>query len=349
MPINLSYPLGVESDPQQGHYIMFMINENTQGTVSRGAPAAIRRGRGHKSAPVGFQDKKFINEHLNIGSGENTETFMSAPPAGGLHLDRPGTTRMAQAITLYMPPSVKVSYKSNYANPTISGRAGLAKTIGGGIIDTMSAGGDFSSIEAWQKAGEAFSKSISSITESGTLLAADAAIATASIAAPGAVALAQISAGEILGSKMEVMFEGVGRRSFSFSFKFIPKSEQESQMVHKIVQTFKEHMLPEYRTFINLGEHLGGTYKIGSGRVLKIPNTFDIFYFFHNNENPFLNRISTCYLKSMDVDYGGDKYVTYEPTTLKKGQVGPPPQRTAISLAFTEIETITRERAKDGF
>ena len=56
----------------------------------------------------------------------------------------------------------------------------------------------------------------------------------------------------------------------------------------------------------------------------------------------------------MDIDYGGDKYVTYEPTTLggegmAKGQEGPPPQKTAISLAFTEIETITRERAKQGF
>jgi len=349
MPINLSYPLNVEGDDQQGHYIMFIINEVTQGKVDVGADGPNPAELTIDTSLTGFQGKKFIDEHLNKGAGKSNETFRRAAKGSGLHMDRPGTTRMTQAITLYMPPSVKVSYKSNYANPTISGRAGLAKTIGGGLIDSMSEGGDFSSIEAWQKAGEAFSKSISSITESGTLLAADAAIATASIAAPGAVALAQISAGEILGSKMEVMFEGVGRRSFSFSFNFIPKSEQESQMVHKIVQTFKEHMLPEYRTFINLGEHLGGTYKIGSGRVLKIPNTFDIFYFFHNNENPFLNRISTCYLTSLDIDYGGDKYVTYEPTKLNDGQEGPPPQRTAISLAFTEIETITRERAKDGF
>ena len=77
-------------------------------------------------------------------------------------------------------------------------------------------------------------------------------------------------------------------------------------------------------------------------------DTFDISYFYHDNENPFLNRISTCYLTSMDVDYGGEKYVTYEPTTLN-GQSGPPPQRTNISLAFTEIETITRERAEQGF
>ena len=104
-------------------------------------------------------------------------------------------------------------------------------------------------------------------------------------------------------------------------------------------------MLPEYLSSITLFKE---EHKLGQGRILKIPDTFDIFYFFHNNENPFLNRISTCYLTSLDIDYGGEKYVTYEPIELD-GQEGPPPQRTNITLAFTEIETITRERAKQGF
>jgi len=165
--------------------------------------------------------------------------------------------------------------------------------------------------------------------------------------APGAAALAQISTGAILGSKMEVLFTDVGRRNFSFAFNFIPKSEQEARMVYDIIQTFKEHMLPEYLMSIDFGKMIGKV-NLGQGRILKIPDTFDIMYFFHNNENPFLNRISTCYLTSMDVDYGGEKYVTYEPTSLGNRE-GPPPQRTSISLAFTEIETITRERAEQGF
>ena len=176
---------------------------------------------------------------------------------------------------------------------------------------------------------------------------ADKAMKIADTFAPGAATLAQLSAGAILGSKMEVMFTDVGRRNFSFSFNFIPKSEKESIMVYKIVQTFKEHMLPEYLTGFPSGVK-GLSFAIGPGRVLSIPDTFDIFYFYRNDENPFLNRISTCYLNSMDIDYGGEKYVTYEPTTLN-GQYAPPPQRTNITLSFTEIETITRERAKQGF
>jgi hypothetical protein len=249
---------------------------------------------------------------------------------------------MLQAITLYMPPSVKVSYKSNYKDEEIGFVASGAAASASSAIDAFkSAGGG---MEGAKAAGIAGGKAAA---EGAAAALADKAMKLVDTFAPGASALAQISAGAILGSKMELLFSGVGRRDFSFTFNFIPKSEQEARTVYDIVQTFKEHMLPEYLAEMNLGKKLG-KFKFGQGRILKIPDTFDIMYFFHNNENPFLNRISTCYLTSMDVDYGGDKYVTYEPTKLGNRE-GPPPQRTSITLAFSEIETITRERAKQGF
>ena len=340
MPINLSYPLDVEGDSQQGHYIMFTINETRPGKVIKGSPGHPVHGGG--TAPptadldgrTGLTGKKFINTHLNEGSSKSTETMRSAPATAGL-ATRPGSTRMAQAITLYMPPSVKVSYKSNYKDDEIGALAQSVSTTGAALIEGLSSGILEGAADAALGGAAAF--------------AADKAVRMANTAAPGAQTLAQISAGVILGSKMEVMFTDVGRRSFSFSFNFIPKSEQESRMVYKIVQAFKEHMLPKYQTSVNIP--MIGNVPFQAGRLLTIPDTFDIFYFFHDNENPFLNRISTCYLTSMDIDYGGEKYVTYEPTTLEEGggQKGPPPQRTNISLAFTEIETITRERAELGF
>ena len=356
MPQNLSYPLDVEDDDQQGHYIMFMINETTSGKVATGGSGAgATGGMGDFAADVvvaGFQGKKFIDSNLNAGAGQAQQaTFQGAVKGSGLWMKRPGTTRMSQAITLYMPPSVKVSYKSNYKNDEIGALAQGIATTGASLIEGLSAGLDLESIVKGG-AGKTALAGAAAFT-------ADKAVRMANTAAPGAQTLAQISAGSILGSKMEVMFTDVGRRNFSFAFNFIPKSEQEARMVYDIVQTFKEHMLPEYMTEFTIpaqggrpgsgGGQAASSISLGQGRVLKIPNTFDIFYFFHNNENPFLNRISTCYLTSLDIDYGGDKYVTYEPTKLNDGQVGPPPQRTNISLAFTEIETITRERAKQGF
>ena len=328
--MNLSYPLNVEGDEQQGHYIMFMINETTPGKVATKGAAGVHPSK--LEATDSFQGKKFIDSNVNKGAGKSQSTMSGAPSKSGLWMTRPGTSRMAKAITLYMPPSVKVSYKSNYKDDEISARASAIGNSIGGIIDAMS--GKASGIDALKTAAEG-----------GVAVAAFAAKASADTFAPGASTLAQLSAGSILGSKMELMFTDVGRRNFSFTFNFIPKSEQEARMVYNIVQTFKQHMLPEYLTEFKA---LETSIPLGQGRVMKIPDTFDIMYFYHNNENPFLNRISTCYLSSMDVDYGGDKYVTYEPTILGD-QSGPPPQRTSITLSFSEIETITRERAKQGF
>jgi hypothetical protein len=42
----------------------------------------------------------------------------------------------------------------------------------------------------------------------------------------------------------------------------------------------------------------------------------------------------------MDVTYGGDKFVAY---------AGGRPQSTKISLSFSEMEIITKERVKGGY
>ena len=343
MPHNLSYPLDVEGDDQQGHYIMFMINESTPGKVKPGtSPSATNSGMGFNSVPPEqhldtlAEQAQNTNLHHNQGAGQtNQEVWRSQPKGTGLWMSRPSTTRMAQAITLYMPPSVKVGYKSNYKDDEISARASGIGDVAGKLGAAMAGGAiDWEGLAT--SAGEGVG-----------VIAAFAAKAAADTFAPGASTLAQLSAGSILGSKLELMFTDVGRRSFSFQFNFIPKSEPESRRVYDIVQTFKEHMLPEYLTSFTVG---GRNIPLGQGRVLKIPDTFDISYFFHDNENPFLNKISTCYLSSLDIDYGGDKYVTYEPTVLNdRPGSGPPPQRTSITLAFTEIEIITRERAAQGF
>ena len=44
--------------------------------------------------------------------------------------------------------------------------------------------------------------------------------------APGATALLALEKGAIRTPRMELMFEGIGRREFSFEFTFIPKDEE---------------------------------------------------------------------------------------------------------------------------
>ena len=57
-------------------------------------------------------------------------------------------------------------------------------------------------------------------------------------------------------------------------------------------------------------------------------------------ENEHLNKISTCVLESVDVAYGGDRYIAYEDGV---------PQVTTLSLKFKEMEIITKSRIEEGF
>ena len=55
--------------------------------------------------------------------------------------------------------------------------------------------------------------------------------------ASGAKTLFELNRGTVVTPRMELMFEGVGRRNFSFTFDFIPKSKEEAKTVNDIVFT----------------------------------------------------------------------------------------------------------------
>jgi len=82
----------------------------------------------------------------------------------------------------------------------------------------------------------------------------------------------------------------------------------------------------------------------GSANRLKMPNTFDIQYMYNGADNQYLHKISTCVLESMSVIYGGDRYKTFEANAN-----GAPPIEVQITLAFKEMDLITREKANEGF
>jgi hypothetical protein len=153
-----------------------------------------------------------------------------------------------------------------------------------------------------------------------------AVMAILDTAAPGATALLALEKGAIRTPRMELMFEGIGRREFSFEFNFIPKDAKEAKDIQKIVKEFKLHMASNFtdETF----------------REMEIPDLFNIKYMFKGDENQYLNKISTCALESMDVSYGGDRFVAV-------GEDGVP-QTTKITLKFKEMEIITKKAIQAG-
>ena len=334
----LQYPMGVDNDPQQGHYILFNINVNKQPKLKKSKTPAMNKINDRIKREYNLKEAftKLSNQGIDEGTGiaftmpattgikSQGSTAASQKPAvlGNTHDSiyakmMEGSTRLATSIALYMPPSVQTSYSPQYTDVEVGGIAEgltavkdmvMAIASGGKVTDAMVQRGTEGAEQAVNKVMDAF--------------------------APGIRALAQIEAGKIISNKMELSFEGVGRREFSYTFNFLPKSEQEAKVVDEIVNMFKFHSMPEFEGM--------------TGRTMTIPDTFDIEYMYRGSRNNFLNKISTCFCTGVQVAYGGDRYIAYETTSGVHGD-GNPPQKTALTLNFKEMEIITRERINEGY
>ncbi len=329
---NLTYPINVEEDPQQGHYIIFYVYQIDDAKLQKKGAAVSKLASG--DADVAATNAALKN------SDSSPMASQSGKGAGkSLSIKRPPMKKMDQAIALYMPPSVKVQYTTLYTEQEVGAFAQGAADV-------------YNMLSSGQSLGQA------AAAGGGTLVAGltAAAIKKAGNMVSGARAMAQIASGLAISNKIELQFEGVKRRDFSYTFTFIPKSEQEAQIVEEIVFAFKKNMMPKYVDKMNVGRAFNMKLDAKfNGKIMQVPNIFDIEYHHKGKRNPFLNRVSSSYLMDVTVDYGSDRYKTYESTTTntRKGYTGggegPPPQKTTLTLSFHEIELMSQERIEEGY
>jgi hypothetical protein len=318
----LLYPSDVGTNMHQASYILFARHSVSGGKVK---PVRVK---GPKVEPVykkdGTIDKKATaakqkdadDKASEIAAGN--QAGRGGAGAGGkttsLTLQSKNIQRTGTAIGLYMPPAVNVQYNMDYSDGEIGvmGEAlyGLFKSYQNGTLGMDAINNAAGTLET-------------GLVKMGVDMI-DKVI-------PGAKDLYAIEQGAIITPRTEMMFRGTNRRSFSFSFTFIPKSAEETQIVHKIIKEFKIGMSPTFKTS-------------GSTRELTIPDVFSIQYMHINGPNNYINKIGKCYLKTMDVSYGGDKFVTYN-----ADKEGAPPQKTTISLSFQELEIMDRTLVEAGY
>ena len=322
----LLYPSDVGINMHQASYILFARHSMS------GAKVKPVRVKGAKVKPVYKKDEKGEktidkkataarqNEADQLASeiAQGNQAGRGGAGAGGastsLTLQRRNIQKTGTAIGLYMPPSVNVSYNMDYSE----GEIGVMGEALYGLFKDYQAGklGMDSINNAAGTAGTGLEKM---------------GVGMIDKVIPGAKDLYAIEQGAIITPRTEMMFRGTGRRSFSFSFTFIPKSAEETQIVHKIIKEFKIGMSPTFKTS-------------GSTREMTIPDVFSIQYMHINGPNNYINKIGKCYLKTMDVSYGGDKFVTYN-----ADKEGAPPQKTTISLSFQELEIMDRTLVEAGY
>jgi hypothetical protein len=105
------------------------------------------------------------------------------------------------------------------------------------------------------------------------------------VQAPGLLSRAT---GGILNPNMELLFQGPQLRPFNFTFKLSPRSEDESDIVKKIIRAFKKNMAPKI-----------------NGIFLGAPNIFRIQYINGgtSDNHKSINLIKMCALQNCVVDY----------------------------------------------
>ena len=138
--------------------------------------------------------------------------------------------------------------------------------------------------------------------------------------------------GQIFNPNLELLFDAPTLRSFTFSFKMTPRSEQEARQCKLIIRSFKQNMAPK----ANLeGGQVGGT-----GIFLKTPNIFELRYRKGNRDHPFLHKFKQCFLQNFSVNYTAEgTHTTYDDAT---------PVSMTMDMTFKEIEPIYDTDYKDG-
>ena len=198
----------------------------------------------------------------------------------------------------------------SFASSAVEGAKGVSRE---GFIDGVLKGGAFKNTNFTQDLKDA---------ATGAAKTAGGTVATA----------AQIASGKVFNNRLEMIFQGINRREFSFSFKCMPKSESEAVNVKKIAEMFRFYMSPSFAGDMN------------TSRVFNVPATFEIqFCYGQGSPNGFLHRIGECVLTQCNITYGGERVQFYRPTAD-----GAPPVETQIDLTFKELEIMTREKVAMG-
>ena len=241
-------------------------------------------------------------------------------PKSGLNEKTPTHSFISDSIILYTPAqSLKFGYGATYDTPA----TGIAGLIGQGIGDFRDTKGFVEKLKSMGSVGGDAVKQIGR----------KALFGAASLIPgfEGAEAAYDKAFGQAVNPQMEVTFQSVPFREFSFPFEFAPKNPSEKDSIHKIINMFKFHMLPEYQ----------GTTK----GYFNTPSEFQITYMYREGINSYIPRVSRCVLKNMEVDYAPEGVIS----SFIPDEQGAAPTLATVNLSFQETEIMTKERVSDGF
>ena len=357
---SIQYPRDLTSTGGIGHYMLFYVNvqdktkytyTDTEGKSVRGwIEVPITETRTRNSGPPEFRTEEYevvvgskfvqegkddsfnyfkdLNGRGNTGSllgSDGIEINKTQREAGsGIASVKGGKTtrRITDSVAIYLPPNVQDTTTAAYTGAA-TGVIGAAAAGGMGVIENMG--------------NKDYEKAAAGIVDAAKAMVGEAALVAATELAEGLTGsegtrgLINKAFGQADNPYMEVLFDAMQLRTFTYNFTFAPKNKQETEDVQKIIALFRFHMAPELKGAAN--------------RFLTLPSEFDIHYMYQDqegqaSENDFYNKIATCVCTACDVNYTPDGVKSFE---------GGAPTKITMSLAFQETELLTKQRINEGY
>jgi hypothetical protein len=364
---SFSYPIDVTNDVQNGHYMLFYVNVQnrtkfeyqhgytgagvggveqrkvTKNVLGRDIPGTVRDNadkiyrsyteivdtKGMSTGKKVYYQNR-AKKQLGLATyNRDTNAFNSSISDKRQRDNRAGisaagntTTRVTDSIAIYLPPNVQDTTSAGY-NDMQTGMVGYALTGGMGVL------GDIGSRDIEAAARKLAGGLGSFLREAATKLAAG--VVESITESEGAVQGFNRLFGQANNPYLEVLFDSMALRTFTYNFTFAPRNQAETDEAQRIIQVFRFHMAPEVQG--------------GQSRFLTLPSEFDIHYMYQSksgvaSENDYYNKIGTCVLTTCDVNY--------TPGAVKSFKDGAPTKIT-MSLTFKETDALTKDRIAEGY
>ena len=354
------YPLDLGTDAAKLHYVTFSVREIIPASVQE-APAGSIAGNtvsmaGFANVVTGVSDG--ISSLFGSASTEFGNITNTAPSAGytpslsaeskignavGTFLDSkptsvtnqigdwltkgvaisPRLSKLTSVISLYMPDTLYAEYNSDYSEFS------LTDDLGGPIatikaINQIADKNNLQGVDSVQSALKAIGNAIGTQPESVYL-------ASKAFGMENVGAVLNKAQGYAVNPQIQMIYKGIGLRSFQLTFTFTPKSAKEAKEVDDIIHLFKFHYAPRLES---------GTETSVNSMFFIPPSMFTVQFMHAGKENTHLPKYGECVLSHITVDYAPNGFAAYEDGA---------PVQSMLMLQFQETEIIDRNKLEKGY
>jgi hypothetical protein len=337
VPFNYKYPASLGNDPSRMHIVQF--------TISNVIPKQFD--------VVATYDSISQTKKEEIGAKAQAVTAKSADVAKNLQAYlKPDKKEIATTISLYMPDTLSMNYHAEYSELSIMDATNSMNRVAGAVG---------SLVEDIQKGGVGGDNLKNSLIKGVNTYGPEAALrAIDATTGMQTTELGLRAMGLAINPQLQLVYKGIGFRTFSMEFLFTPSTQEESDQVSAIVNSFIYAAAPTVQT------QTGGMYftppsifnmqflmaktgqfssltnmlqKAGNSIIPGVPLGNALVNRFGaasaGVENDRLYKVGDCVLEDISVDYAPNGWAAYS---------GGAPVQTRLTLSFKETDILDRTR-----